>query len=191
MLLCVLAFGALVFSLAGDLWPDSAVGGVAGVVQFLFEYFPGALFVLVAVVTLAYGTKYLASIAGQGRLARASLLVWALLSTASQVAFMGIVFGDRVTFVRAQAVQEWGGLAAIIVGVVAGVFVYRARVVTGFAGVALFVAVAGSAITLFLIITSDDAINSVWDLPRLAGLIVLGIAYWRAGISTAHPVGQG
>lgn len=191
VLLTVLAVCALVFSVAGDVLSTSAVTEILGILQFLFEYFPGALFVLVALVTFTYGTRRLSSIAGPSRASRASMTIWTLLATVSQVAFMGILFGDRLTFVRAQAVQEWGGLAAFLVGLVTAVFVYRAKVVTGFPGVALFVAVAGAGITLILILTSQDALNSIWDLPRLTGLIVLGIAWWRAGISTTHPPGQG
>jgi hypothetical protein len=191
VLLTVLSVSALVFSVAGDVLSTSAAAEVLSILQFLFEYFPGALFILVALVTLTYGTRRLSSIAGPGRTSRASMMVWTLLSTASQVAFMGILFGDRLTFVRAQAVQEWGALAAFFVGLVVAVFVYRAKVVAGFPGVAMFIAVAGAGITLILIITTKDAINSIWDLPRLTGLIVLGIAWWHAGISTTHPAGQG
>jgi hypothetical protein len=190
VLIIVIGSCALAFSLVYDLWPGSAVGGVVGVLQFLFEYFPGVLFVFVAMITFTYGTRQLASVTGKSRLGRALFVLWAVLSTASQVAFVGYLFGDPATFSRAQAIQEWCGFAAVAVGLVAAVFVFRARVVTGFAGIALFIAVITFGVTLFLIVTSRDASSSAWDLPRLGGVILLGIGYWRAGISTTHPPGH-
>lgn len=190
VLITVVSGCALIASLLYDFSPDSAVGGAAGIAQFLFEYIPGALAIFVGVIVFAFGAKrsgetHLASVAGTGRLGQAAVFVWGLLAATTQVSFLGLLSDDPLTLERAQEVQQLCGIGAILIGVVAAVLVVRAHVLRGFARYALFLCVVLFAVTFVLVLLAGNDLSPLWDLPRVIGLVVLGVAYWRAGVPAA------
>ena len=188
ILIFIVGVGALVLSILYDVVPDSAIGGVSGFLQFLFEYFPGAIVVAIGFITLGFGTKQLTSVVGTNRLGQAAFLVWAILVLVSVVASIGNLFDDPVTIENARNAQEFSGIAAIVVGVVAAIFVLRERIVAGFARVAMFVAVALFGLTEILILSANASTSFLWDLPRLIGLVILGLSWWHAGARRRAPV---
>ncbi len=190
ILITVVSGCALIASLLYDFSPDSAVGGAAGIAQFLFEYIPGALAIFVGVIVFAFGTKRsgiarLASVAGTNRLGQAAVFVWGLLAAATQVSFLGLLSGDALTLARAEDVQQLCGIGAILIGIFAAILVFRAHVLRGFARYALFLCVILFAVTFVLVLFAGNDLSPLSDLPRVAGLVVLGIAYWRAGVPAA------
>jgi hypothetical protein len=178
---------AIALSVVYDLAPRTSYGRIASIVAFLFEYFPGPLAIFSGVVVLALGTKrygmpHLHGVAGRGRLGEASVFLWGLLSLASQLTFLGIISGDPATIAGAERVQQVCGIGAVIVGLGAAILVVRAGVLRGFGRYALFVTVILSGATVYLELTTTPALIAIWDMPRMAGLVLLGLAYWHAGI---------
>jgi hypothetical protein len=52
----------------------------------------------------------------------------------------------------------------------------------GFGRIALVLTVLLSGATVYLELTTGPALIAFWDLPRMAGLVILGLAYWHAGV---------
>jgi hypothetical protein len=186
VLILVMSSVVIVLAAVYQLWQHSVAGAVASIVQFLFEYFPGSLAVFSGVVVLAFGTKketmpHVRGLAGPGRLGEATVFGWGLLSLATQLTFLGLISNDQITIAGAMQVEAVCGIAAVLVGVLAGVFIVRARVARGFARYAMFVTVALSAVTLGLDFADTSDVSALSDLPRMAGLVILGAACWRAG----------
>ncbi|HEX4057758.1 MAG TPA: hypothetical protein VHX87_05525 [Galbitalea sp.] len=186
VLIFFLSAGTIVLSLVYDLFPATAWGSIASIVAFLFENFPGPLAIFSGVVIFALGTKRygmprLLSVVGNNRFGEAAVFVWGLLALAAQLSFLGIISGDALTIAGAEQVQQVCGIGAFVVGLAAAVFVVRGGVMRGFGRYALFLAVLLSGVTVFLELTTTPALIAIWDLPRLVGLVVLGLAYWRAG----------
>jgi hypothetical protein len=183
VLIFVISASALIFSVVYDFVPNGAIGGLLGVLQFLFEYFPGAIFIAVGSVTLGFGTRKLTSVVGANRWGQAIFCVWAILTLVSVIAVVGSLFGDPLTAENARHAQQYCGIGGIVFGLAAAFFVLRGRVVLGFARVAMFIAVALYAVTEFLTQWGDASTNYLWDLPRLAGVVILGLSWWHAGVT--------
>jgi hypothetical protein len=182
VLIFIVGGGALVSSLIHDLLGNDAAGSVFNVLILLLAYFPGVIAVLVAAFVLAFGTARWTSIVGGGRWGKAALCAWSVLNAASQIAFIGYLTDDAAHFASAQEVQVTISIATVLVGLVAATFIFRANVAKGFARFSLFVAVIAFAATEVLITVGSTDTGGFWDLPRLAGVALLGISYWRAGI---------
>jgi hypothetical protein len=182
VLIAIIGAGGLVFSLLHGLLQDNVAGSIANILVELFAYFPGVIAVLVAAIVLGFGTGRLAGIVGSSRWGRVSVCAWAILNAASQLAFIGYLTDDATHFAQAEDIQATLSIATVLVGLVAAAFVLRAHVVTGFARVSLFIAVLLFAVTEALQLVGNTDTGWFWDIPRLAGLAILGISYWRAGV---------
>jgi hypothetical protein len=146
--------------------------------------------VLVGFVPLSFGARGFASIAGTGSRARLLVFSAAIVAWIAQLAIVLVPTLEPRPDQQAIVTSLTGLLAlavfAVLLAIVAGFVIARARVVRGFARWSLLVAVALTLATLALY-SADLAVE--WqDVPRAIGILALGLSYSRAGrISPTDP----
>jgi hypothetical protein len=163
-------------------FPTSVFGTIFGLQLASFLLVPPAL--AVGFAPLAFGARGLASIAGPGSRARlfvfAATLVGCLAQFGILVLLISEIGPDEETIARASSAILVIEIFALLVALVAGIVIARARVVAGFARWSLIVGIALIAVTLVL---GYSNIAQNWqDVPRAVGLLAIGLSYWRAGL---------
>jgi hypothetical protein len=189
VLLVLTGLNDLGFALAG------AFGNGVTLSLDALNYLLAPLALAIATIPLALGTRRLAAVPGSSIVGRILFLAWGVLTAVTQIAYLATLSDNFTQVSEAQDVREWIEVVVVIAGVIAAVFVARGRVARGFARASLFVAIALFALTEYLFATQsfgDFSLSGsfdlrgfvtlyLWDLPRLVGLLVLGISYWRTG----------
>lgn len=184
VLIFIVGAGGFVASLLHALLQNN-VGAISEIFVLLFSYSFGVIGVLIAAILLSFGTRRFVSIVGDSGWGRVALCAWAILNAASQVAYVGYLSDGATHVVRAHQIQMTIAIATLLVGLLAATFVLRGHVATGFAAVSLFVALILYAASGVLLTINTANIDAFVDLPRLVGLALLGLSYWRVGVLRA------
>lgn len=186
----------IILVLSGMLDFRGSLGVLGGPVPpFLtgLNYLVAPLVLIACGIAFAFGTRHLDALPGSRVVGRVLLLAWAVLTAAGQLAFLGEFSDNSAAIAGVEWTRRVIVVLAIIVGTAAAAFVERGGITRGLGRVSLFVAVALFAVTevIFLLPSigvagAAGAVVSlsayIWDLPRLAGLILLGLSWWRTGL---------
>ncbi|HEX4443232.1 MAG TPA: hypothetical protein VHZ81_06645 [Galbitalea sp.] len=173
-------FNAVARAIPG--FPTNVFGIISGLLLGSYLLVPLAL--VVGFAPLAFGARGLASIAGSGIRGRLFVFAAALVSAIVQFALIFLVVAslgsDEGSSERAMSSSLVLQVFALLVGLIAGIVVARARVVRGYGRGSLIVAAILISITLALGYT--DILQNWQDVPRAVGILALGVSYWRAGL---------
>jgi hypothetical protein len=157
----------------------------------LASFVLGPIAILVAFRVLGTGTRSLEPLGGNTLASRLLFVLTALFTLAAQYSLLGpLLFdvgnGQAVNRgITASYVLDAGAFALAIV---TSVVILRAGVVRGFARWALPIA---AALAIVSVIVSNALLTPWGDVPHGLAVLLLGVAYWRAGLSVDGPVPEG
>jgi hypothetical protein len=146
---------------------------------------------LVGFAPLAFGALGMRSIAGPALSAKIRVFLAGVVGCIAQFVIAGLFIAEigqtsDAAISGTTSATIVVGVFALLIGVMAAVVIARAGVATGYARWSLFVAVALIAVTIAL---GDIGLAGQWqDVPRAAGILALGVSYWRVGLPATASV---
>ena len=202
VLLTILASVLVVVDVAGDV-QSAEVTNSDGALEFVLTVITCVLLpigILIATWPLAFGTRRLTGVAGTTVAGRAAFAGWGLFVALGLLGGLLPLIDPVSLWDRDGIIGEAIDILSLAFGVVAGIFVLRARVTRGFARISMFVSLALSATSVLLFAVHDSGqfteagfgdqldVQFLFTLlafgaPGLVALVLLGISYWHAGLS--------
>lgn len=150
------------------------------------------LALIVAFIPLTFGTRRLSGIVG--RLGGSRAIVFTAVVLAAVVEYVTNPF---TTYSLGYNLDDFEGVSnialllnvfAVLVGIVAGFAIVRAKVLSGLTRWAFLVAAVLIGLTVVLLYEGVSIgpieVSDVGAVPRAVALLLLGISYWRVGIGS-------
>jgi hypothetical protein len=170
-------------------FPTNLFGTIFGLLLASFLLVPVAI--VVAFVYFGVGAGGVYPLGGYSVRSRMLFLLTGLVALAAQYSLVGpalVPVGPDSSLVPAEVATSVLDGLAVALAILVCVVVVRVGVVRGLARWALPLALVLTAASLVLTALPSGAVGDWEDIPHCLGILVLGIAYWRAGVHAVAPV---
>ncbi|HEY5229886.1 MAG TPA: hypothetical protein VIJ11_03200 [Galbitalea sp.] len=173
-------------------FPTNLFGTLFALLLASFVLVP--LAIVVAFTYFGVGGRGVYPLGGYSVRARMLFFLTGVVALAAQYSFLGLALvpvGPGSSLVPAETTIWVLDLIAVVAAATVSVVVIRVGVVQGLARGALPLAILLTAVSVVFPSVPGSPQSDWWDVPHGVGIVILGIAYWRAGVHTPPPVPEG